>query len=179
MARISTVSLDKAEGIIKEGYDVFMTHFNTVPKPMEMMSVSPGLFGIQLQRNRYFATESNLSFSLLAHIRYMAAVNLDYPFCMDFNRAILKKQGLTDADIQKMEADPSQSLLEENEGAMLAFVIKGMTAPASITDADIRHLRELGWKDRDMVDAMAQGVSMMDHAVMMQVFDMAPFCTTD
>lgn len=179
MTRLNTVSHARADGIVKQGYDLFKTHFGTIPKPMEMLSPSPELFGIQLARNRYFATQSNLSFSLLAHIRYLAAVSLAYPFCADFNRDLLKKQGLSDEDIRKMEKDPLQSLLEENESALLAFVIRALKAPADITDRDVENLRELGWTDRDLVDAMTQGVSMFDHAVMMQVFDMAPFCVSD
>lgn len=176
MPRIDTVSPDQAEGIVKQGYEIFQTNFGTIPTPLKMLSVSPELFELQLNRNRYFATGSNLSFSLLAHIRYMAAHQLDYSFCMDFNGELLKKQGLTDEDLRKLEADPTQSLLEENEGAMLAFVVKALKNPGSITDADITGLREYGWTDRDMVDAMTQGVSMQDHAIMMQVFDMDPNC---
>ncbi|MCG8617110.1 MAG: hypothetical protein MI802_12895 [Desulfobacterales bacterium] len=176
MPRITPVTPETAEGSVKEGYEMFQKRFGIIPEPIRMLSVSPELFDIQLARSSYFATRSNLSFSLLAHIRYMAARQLDYSFCTDLNRALLEKQGMTEADFKAMEADPSQSLLEENEGAMLAFVVKAMKAPASVTNADVDTLREYGWTDRDMVDAMAQGVSMIDHAIMMQVFDMSPHC---
>jgi len=176
MPRITPVSTEDAQGIVKEGYEIFLTNYGTIPKPILMISVSPDLFDLQLKRNRYLATKSNLSFSLLAHIRYLAACHLDYRFCQDFNRDQLKRQGLTDEDLRKLEEDPSQSLLEEHEGAMLAFVIKALKAPSSITDEDINTLRTYNWTDRDMVDAMKQGVSMIDHAIMMQVFDMDPDC---
>jgi uncharacterized protein YciW len=95
---------------------------------------------------------------------------------MDFNRHILKKQGIGDDDIRKMEADPSQSLLEENESAMLAFVVKAVKAPGSVTADDIKKLKDLDWEDKDMVDALAQGVSMIDHSIMMQVFQIDQNC---
>ena len=176
MARITPVSPDNAQGNVKEGYEMFLTHFGTIPKPIQMLSVSPDLFDIQLKRNLYFATKSNLSFSLLAHIRYLAACHLSYRFCRDLNGNLLKKQGLTDDDLRKLEEDPSQSLLEENEEAMLAFVIKAIRAPSSVAEEDINKLRTYNWTDRDMVDAMTQGVSMIDHAIMMQVFNMDPDC---
>jgi hypothetical protein len=147
-----------------------------IPKPMEMISASPGLFEQGVRRIQYFAQHPTLSFALLAHIRYLAAHTLDYSFCMDFNKFVLKKQGLTDEDFLRMEKDPSQSLLEENESAMLAFVIKSIKDPSSVTSEDIGALRELGWNDRDMVDALAQGVSMIDHSIMMQVFQMDQNC---
>ncbi|MCG8549518.1 MAG: hypothetical protein MI799_03845 [Desulfobacterales bacterium] len=176
MPRIETVLPDEAQGVVKQGYDTFLTHFGSIPKPMEMLSVSPGLFEIQLKRNRYFATQSNLSFGLLTHIRYMASLELSYKFCIDFNKMLLEKQGLDDDDLRRLENDPCQSVLEEKEHAMLTFVVKALKNPGAVTDADVLTLKELGWTDKDMVDAMLQGVSMSDHAVMMQVFDMDPNC---
>jgi len=176
MALINTVTPEKAEGSIKEAYDMFLKNIGIIPKPMEMMSVSPVLFDLQFQRIRYFSKHPKLSFSLLAHIRYLVAYSLDYSFCMDFNKHMLKKQGVGDDDIRRMEKDPSQSLLEENESAMLAFVIKSIKTPGSVTVDDINVLKDLGWEERDMVDALSQGVSMIDHSIMMQVFQMDQNC---
>jgi len=176
MALISTVSPDKAEGPIKEAYEMFMKNIGMIPKPLEMMSVSPALFDIQLQRIRYFSKHPTLSFPLLAHIRYLVAHNLNYSFCMDFNKYVLKKQGVGDADIRKMEIDPSESLLEEKEGAMLAFVVRAVKNPGAVTGEEIKKLKDLGWEDRDMVDALSQGVSMIDHAIMMEVFQIDQNC---
>jgi uncharacterized protein YciW len=75
-----------------------------------------------------------------------------------------------------LEADPSQSLLEENERAMLTFVVKAVKKPGSITAEDVKKLKDLGWEDRDMVDALSQGVSMIDHSIMMQVFQIDQNC---
>ncbi|HCC54430.1 MAG: hypothetical protein A2505_03455 [Deltaproteobacteria bacterium RIFOXYD12_FULL_55_16] len=176
MALISTVSPEKAEGIIKEGYDMFLERVGIIPKPLEMMSASPALFGLQLKRIEYFSQHPTLSFALLAHIRYLVAHNLGYGFCMDLNRHILKKQGLEDEDIRTIEVDPSKSLLEEKENAMLAFVVRAVKAPGVGFAEDIQGLKEMGWEERDMVDALAQGVSMIDHAVMMEVFQMDQHC---
>jgi hypothetical protein len=176
MALISMVTPEKAEGSIKEAYQMFMKNIGIIPKPMEMMSVSPALFDLQFQRIRYFSKHPILSFSLLAHIRYLVAHNLKYGFCTDFNKYMLKKQGVEDDDLRRMEADPSQSLLEENESAMLAFVIKAVQAPGSITADDVNKLKSLGWEDKDIVDALSQGVSMIDHSIMMQVFQIDQNC---
>lgn len=179
MALISTVPPEKAEGVVKEGYDIFMKKIGIIPRPLEMLSASPALFELQLQRIAYFSKHPKLSFALLSHIRYLVAHNLGYNFCMDFNRYTLKKQGIEEADIRRMESDPSQSLLEEREGAMLAFVVKAVKAPASVSAEEIQQLKDMGWEDRDMVDALAQGVSMIDHAIMMQVFQMDTNCMVD
>jgi hypothetical protein len=124
---------------------MFMKNMGMIPRPLEMLSVSPALFDILLQRIRYFSKHPKLSFPLFAHIRYLVANNLNYSFCMDFNKHMLKKQGIGDEDIHKMEADPSQSLLEENESTMLAFVVKAVKNPGSVTAEDIKKLKDIGW----------------------------------
>jgi hypothetical protein len=176
MSLICTVTPDKAKGSIKEAYDMFIKNIGMIPKPMEMLSVSPDLFNLQYQRIRYFSKHPRLSFPLLAHIRYLVAHNLNYGFCMDFNKHILIKQGLKDDDIRKMEADPSQSLLEENENAMLDFVVRAVKDPASVNKDNIEKLKNQGWEERDIVDALSHGVNMIDHSIMMQVFQMDQSC---
>ena len=176
MALINTVSLENAEGTIKEAYDMFMKNLGVIPRPLEMMSASPAIFDQQLQRIQYYTDHPTLSFALLSHIRYLVAHNLNYSFCMDFNKLMLKKQGLEDDDIRKMEADPTKSLLEEKESAMLAFVVKAVKAPSSVEVDEINRLKEMGWTDRDLVDALAHGVIMIDHSIMMEVFQMDQDC---
>ena len=176
MALINTVSPEKAEGKIKEAYDMFMKNLGIIPRPLEMMSASPAIFEHQLQRIQYYNDHPTLSFALLSHIRYLVAHNLNYSFCMDFNKLMLKKQGLEDDDIYKMEADPTKSLLEEKESAMLAFVVKAVRAASSVDADEITRLKEMGWEDRDLVDALAHGVSMVDHSIMMEVFQMDQDC---
>jgi hypothetical protein len=176
MALITTVSPEKAEGKMKEAYDMFIKNLGIIPRPLEMMSASPAIFEQQLQRIMYYNDHPTLSFALLSHIRYLVAHNLSYKFCMDFNKHILKKQGLEDDDIQKMEADPTKSLLEEKDSAMLAFVVKAVKDPCSVKADEIKRLKEMGWNDRDLLDALAHGVNMVDHSIMMEVFQMDQNC---
>jgi hypothetical protein len=179
MALINTVTPDQAEGKMKEAYDMFIQNLGVVPKPLEMMSASPAIFDQQLQRIHYYTEHPTLSFALLSHIRYLVAHNLSYRFCMDFNKLMLKKQGLEEADIKKIEADPSKSLLEEKEAAMLTFVVKAVKDPTSVSSEEIQQLKSMGWEDKDLVDALAHGVNMIDHSIMMQVFQIEQDCMVE
>jgi len=176
MALIKTVPPEQAEGKMKEAFDMFIENLGVIPKPLEMMSASPAIFELQLQRIQYYTNHPTLSFALLSHIRYLVAHNLSYKFCMDFNKLILKKQGLEDDDIIQIEADPTKSLLEEKESAMLAFVVKAVKEPSSVKAEEIEKLKAMGWEDNDLVDALAHGVNMVDHSIMMEVFQMDQDC---
>ena len=176
MALITTVAPEKAEGVIKEGYEMFLKNVGAIPQPMQLMSISPALFELQLKRIQYFSNHPRLSFALLTHIRYLAAQTREFVYCMDFNNHFLKKLGYDNDGIRAMEKDPGKSMLEEHESAMLDFVIRSMKQPGSIVPADIKRLKDVGWQERDMVDALAQGVGMIDHAIMMEAFQVDQDC---
>ncbi len=176
MALIDTVAPDQAEGRMKEAYDMFMENIGIIPRPLEMMSASPAIFDHQLQKIHYYTNHPTLGFALLSHIRYLVSFNLDYSFCTDFNRFLLKKQGLEDDDIKQIEADPAKSMLEPKEAAMLAFVVKAVKEPGAVKAVEIKQLKEMGWQDSDLVDALAHGANMIDHSIMMQVFQMDQNC---
>ncbi len=109
MALINTVSPQQAEGQMKEAYDMFMERLGVIPKPLQMMSASPGIFAQQLQKIHYYNDHPTLGHPLLTHIRYLVSLNLDYKFCTDFSKHILKLQGLEETDIRQMETDPGKS----------------------------------------------------------------------
>ena len=50
----------------------------------------------------------------------------------------------TDDDIKQIEADPSKSLLEEKDFAMLAFVVKTVKEPSSVEAEEIEKLKAMG-----------------------------------
>ena len=176
MALINTVPPEEAEGIIGKGYDMFLERLGTIPKPMEMFSVSPKLFELRLKRMNYLAKHPKLSFALLAHIRYLVSHNLNFKFCTDFNKHIIQKLGVTEENFQQMTRDPKQSLLEDHESAMLDFVVRAVKNPSSVDENEVNSLKEMGWEDIDLVDALSQGVSMQGAAIMMQAFQMDQNC---
>jgi hypothetical protein len=173
MAHIATVDQEKAQGVIQDGYQLFLHRVGSIPRPMVLLSASPGLFAQQLGRIKYYAGHPNLDPALLTHIRYLAAKRLGYRACMEFNRDLLLRQGAKEDDLARLDADPEQALLEERERALLGFVLRALADPQAGYGEEIENLRALGWQDSDLVDALAQGVSMYDHNLMMQVFAVA------
>lgn len=86
------------------------------------------------------------------------------------------QQGMTEEDIKELEKDPSQAPLEDNERAMLAFVIKAINTPDAVTQEDVDQLHEMGWADRDILDALAHGANMIGSSILMKTFKMDMTC---
>jgi alkylhydroperoxidase family enzyme len=100
----------------------------------------------------------------------------DYQFCTGFNRKMLKIQGLSDEDIEKMENDPLQAPLDDKDRAMVAFVIRAIKTPDAVEKQNVDQLHDLGWMDSDIMDAMAHATNMIASSILMKTFKMDQAC---
>lgn len=176
MALIQTVDPEKAEGQIKEVFDTLQENIGMVPAPMQLASASPGLLNISWQSLQYFSQHPSLSFGLLSTIRYLVSHQINFAFCTSLNRNFLMQQGMTEEDIKELEKDPSQAPLEDNERAILAFVLKAIQTPDAVTQEDVDQLREMGWADGDILDALSHGANMISSSILMKTFKMDMTC---
>ena len=174
MPIIETVAPDKAEGKVKDAYDIMMQRAGTVPKPFQMLSASPDLLGLQMGTMDYFMQHPTLNFVLLAHIRLLVARKFNYAYCVEFNGGILQMfAGVTEAQMDAMMDDPANAPLEARDRAMLLFVLKAVGTPDATSQSDVDALRELGWTDQDIFDATAHGAGMVQHGTLFKAFKMA------
>ena len=176
MALIQTVEPDMAEGQVKEIYETMQKNAGVIPAPLQLASASLWMLDMVWQSVQYYSRHPNLGFGLLSSIRYLVAQQYDYAFCTGFNKNLLKMQGLSDEDIEKMEQDPLQAPLEDKERDMLAFVMKAINTPDTVVQEDMDHLHELGWTDSDILDALSHGTNMIGSSILMKTFKMDQTC---
>ena len=176
MSLIQTVEPDKAEGQVKEIYDFMQQNAGVIPAPLQLASASPQMLDMVWQSIQYYSQHPNLGFGLLSSIRYLVAQQYNYAFCTDFNRNMLKMQGLSDEDIDKMEKDPLQAPLDDKDRAMVSFVMKAVKTPDAVKKEDIDNLHGQGWNDSDIMDALAHGTNMIGSRILMKTFKMDQTC---
>jgi len=169
MFLLDYVSPDKALGEIEEIYNLFPEEMGP-PKPLQLMSSSPGFLHCQLDIMKYFSNHQKLSFILLTAIRYLAANEFDHKSCIDFNQLILLASGATEQEVETVKSDPDKAPLDEHERAMLKFVMKVIRTPEAVKKDDVKTLHNLGWKDSEILDAAAHGTFMCGHATLMKAF---------
>jgi hypothetical protein len=167
MFRLKTIAPDQASGEMAQAYSVFPPQVG-VPLPLQLMSASPQIAILQSGFIKYFMGHPNLNFRLLALIRYLAAADQGYAFCTGFNGNMLKMTGLDDVNLEAIAEDPATAPLEPKDQAMLVFVAKALRTPDQVEDADIQPLRDLGWADSDIFDALFHGAAMRTPAVLMK-----------
>jgi alkylhydroperoxidase family enzyme len=161
---------ESAEGRVAEIYGVFPPHVG-VPAPLQLLSASPGLLTAQMETLKHYMTHERLSFPLLAAIRCTVAVREGYDDCVQLNARLLQAAGAGEEEIEQAKADPAAApMLEEPERAVLGFVHKALDDPDAVGEADVAALRELGWMDADILDAMAHGANMVAAAKIFRTF---------
>lgn len=67
---------------------------------------------------------------------------------------------------------PEKAKLEEKDKAMLLYVLEVTQDPALSTQQDVDKLRELGWTDRDILDAVQHGLGMVTAGMAFKIFKM-------
>ncbi|EPR37096.1 hypothetical protein dsx2_1039 [Desulfovibrio sp. X2] len=169
MFLLDTQTRETAQGTVAEIFNAIPAQID-IPVPLQLMSASPGLMERQMQTIGYFRGHDRLSPALLASIRYVVSERIGYAPCSIFNAALLRAQGMSEAEIASLSCKPSETPLDETEAALLAFVTKSMEAPESVTRADIDALIEMGWRQSDILDAATQASNMMAAAHLNRVF---------
>lgn len=169
MYLLDYVSPEAATGKVKELYDVFPAE-RGVPEPLQKQSVSPELMQRQFEIIKYYSGHPTLSFPLLASIRYVLARKNNYSCCVDFNGNSLKACGMGPGDLEALHNGEAGTPLEEREEAMLNFVVTALETPEQITAESTKAMRDMGWNDRDMFDAVAHGTSIAAAAKLDMVF---------
>ncbi|UCG38981.1 MAG: hypothetical protein JSV00_01745 [bacterium] len=145
---------DAAVGEIRDLYQGFLDSVGMIPPPLLMLGTSPGLQSIQAQVIRYYRERSNLSPLLMGLVRYLTAAALGMPSCVAFNAKVLQAQGLSREQIDGLMESPSAAPLDERDGWLLALAVKAVRAPDTISESHIAKLRDLGWSDADILDAL-------------------------
>ncbi len=173
MPLLKTVAPDQATGQVKEVYDIMLEKAGVVPKPLQLVSVSPALLGITAQLIKHYMNHPTLGFELLAYIRLLVAHSFDYQYCVAFNAGGLQMMcGLTDEQIEAILENPAQAALNDKDKAMLLFVRKAVKTPEDVSETDIAELHDMGWTDQDIFDATQHGANMLSHGLMFKAFKM-------
>lgn len=177
MTIIKTQTEKTATGKVREIYDAVMKKIPFIPKPLQLMSASPALLDSYVNTMSYYMKHPSLSPLLQAHIRLLVAMNIDYPYCVDLNTNMLKMLGeLSDEQIAAVRRDPREAALPDKDKALLLLTLKAVSTPEEVTSTDLDELREIGWKDSDIFDAVNHAVSMVSTGILFNAFKMHDAC---
>jgi hypothetical protein len=160
-------------GQAKDGVADIYSHFlgrSEVPAPLQLLSASPEMLGLQFEQIRYFMAHERLNFPMLAAIRFLAASQVCFDHCLILNRTWLSKSGLSAQDMDNLSRGVPVEVFSDAENALLR-VVRKVLAKEAVHEKEMESLRGLGWKDSDILDACAQGTAIIGMSYLIKAFE--------
>jgi uncharacterized peroxidase-related enzyme len=171
MPIIETIPFLEATGELAELYETINSMVGKVGKNAELYSISPELLRQQMEFVKFYKNHSTLSMPLLASIRLLVSSKEDCDFCIDYNTAMLiNMAGWTHTQVQAMRQDINSANLSNREKAMLHLAIKSVLNANAVNANDLDTLHEMGWSDKDILDAVNHATRMLATDIMFNTF---------
>jgi alkylhydroperoxidase family enzyme len=168
MFLIDYVKPEQAEGTVKKVYSAFPPHI-PVPDPIQLYSASPRYLARQMAVAGDYKQDDAYTPELLAALRYIGASSACFGFCTTFNKGLLSSMGLSDAEIDALDTDPSKAF-DPREAALLAFAAKSVKTPDAVIAADVNAVRARGWTDPQIFEATAYAAQMATIGIVFRAF---------
>lgn len=171
MPLIHTIVPEEATGKLAELYELITSMRGTVGNNAQLFSVSPELLRQQMDFIIYYGNHPTLSMPLLASIRILVSGGEECQFCIDYNTGMLiNSAGWTFDQVAAMRQNIDNANLPEREIAMLRIVIKAVRNAHGVNANDLDILREMGWNDSDLLDAVNHGTRMLATDIIFNTF---------
>lgn len=161
MSLLDMVQTDEASGEVGRIYAEVQQAFGSVPNVLKVWSVSPFQLRQQWEFIAYSLKHPKLSPVLLACVRLMVSRGNHCDYCVDMNTGMLINMfGWSPDQVEYMIDNPAEANLPHNEKAMLGLVLKAVRHSTQVTADDVAHVRDQGYSDQDILDAIAHGARM-------------------
>lgn len=125
-----------------------------VPGGLQMLAISPPLLSHYSGTIHYYMQHPTIGQPLLTFIRYLVSWRGDCEYCVDLNEGFLLNAGFDLDTIRATRTDPNRAPLDARDKALLLLAVDAVDTPESVRPERLAALRELGWTDRDIFDAV-------------------------
>lgn len=141
-----------------------------VPDGLRLYGISPPLLETFVTNVGYFNTESAIGPRLAAMIRYLVSYRADCTFCIDMNEGFLTNMGLDLDAVRAARDDLEVAPIEAHELPLLRLAVKAVSEPEHVAEADLEAVRNAGWRDREIFDAVAVATSNRAFNMLLRTF---------
>lgn len=170
MSLIKVIEKEEAKGKLAEIYQGMLDSMGFIPNAFKLFSSSEHILGQQVNNLNYYFKHPGLSGKLMAFIRLMVSDKEKCEYCVGMNSGILFQYGIFPDMLNEILKDPEKVPLDEKEKAMLFFVLKVVKDSNSINKTDIDALHDLGWEDKEILEATYHGTTQVAVDMMFNAF---------
>ncbi len=172
MSYLKEIPPEQAEGARAELFRLIEEKIGYVPNAFKMLAVSETVARNQLEFIGWSQSHPSLSPKFSAILRLLVSREKACSYCIDANTAILQNHfSMTSEQIEALKQNPGDAPLDEREKALLVFVLDAVENSLGVTSADIEALRELGWSDAEILEALYQGAHQVAVDILFNAFN--------
>lgn len=171
MSILQTVTPESASGEVAGIYAQIRGAWGSVPTAIQVFSANPFLLKHQWEYYGNVMQHPRLTPALTACIRMLVSQAGSCAYCIDMNAGMLIGMlGWTPEQVAATRADYLASPLSASENALLGLVLKATRDANSVTAADVQAVRDAGWTDADILDAVNHGARMVAGDIIINTF---------
>ena len=133
-----------------------------VPPHFELYAtINPQRFMMFLEEINYISNHKNIDPDFFIFLRYHIAKKYNFTYCYKFNEEMLKAKGYVDFE---------QLPLDEKHQKLFDVVMKSMDKPEDFSNSEIESLKDLGWSDADIFDALDHGAFLFKFSKILRAY---------
>jgi uncharacterized peroxidase-related enzyme len=153
MAWIHVTGEERAEGLLKEGYERIKRALGRIIPFYRAYSVSPRLLHAHL--DFYAAVGAPGALSKLRKEMIATAVSADNgcEHCTELHGGFLSKLTPDKALVRALVSDPHAAPLEGADRALIAYALKLTRTPREVRQTDVEALRAAGFSEEEIFEA--------------------------
>ncbi|MCH9814533.1 MAG: hypothetical protein K0U47_11405 [Epsilonproteobacteria bacterium] len=151
--------------------DPVQRKFGIVPPHWELLAfINPVRFQLFIQEITYLQTHPHINPDLFAMLRLYVANREHFKYCQSFNTKLLLAKGFDKNTIKALKKDAITIPLDEKHQLLAQKAIKALYEPLTFDTSDITSLKERGWTDGDIYDAIDHAAFLFKFSKIIQAY---------
>ena len=151
MHRIMLTDPKAATGVVSEIFGEITKTFGMVPNLFRAYANHPDLFKANWEKHKAIMVRGELSRKTKESIALAISDANGCQYCVAAHTMALKMLKVTKEEIENIKR---LELHDERESAIVNFAFKAGTDPHHVTDQDLTRLRDLGFSDKQILEAL-------------------------
>ena len=152
MSRVRLVKVEEADGKANEVFGDIQQSFGMVPNLFKAYALRPEILDAKWNQVKAVMQEGKLPPQLKQMIAVVVSKANECQYCVNAHSAALAMMGMSQQQIRQIIENVEAAHLPEADALVLKLAAKSTKDPRSITDQEMDKLKQLGYRDAQVVE---------------------------
>ncbi len=146
--------------------------FGSVPPHFELLAtVNPKRFELFIQEILYLSSHQNIHPDFFSFLRLNIATKEAFNYCIMFNSKLLLSKNYSKEILRLIKDDIKNIPLDSRHISLAKAAMKAIYSAGDFNYNDIQELKELGWTDADIYDAIDHTAFLFKNAKIIRAYN--------